>query len=90
MAEGRIDLRGRGLSVEQVRRNFDTSLARALEGLAPASHTGLGPRVENALIAIVSAYPAASDELIVKARQEFARELTILSTETDSDRLSEG
>lgn len=68
-------MRGRRLSIDQVRRNFETSLAGALEGLTPPSHTGLGPHVERALIAIALAYPVAGDELIAEARRQFAREL---------------
>ncbi|MEU7764773.1 hypothetical protein AB0B25_06585 [Nocardia sp. NPDC049190] len=63
------------MSVDQVRRNFDSGLARAVEGLAPPSRTGLGPDVEGALIAIVVAYPAGNEELIANARRAFAREL---------------
>lgn len=68
-------MRGRDLPVGQLRRNFELNLARALEGLTPTSHTGLGPGVEEALITIAWAYPTAGGELVEKARQRFAREL---------------
>jgi hypothetical protein len=68
-------VRGRDLPVGQARQNFQVSLARALEGLTPASHTGLGPEVEEALITIAWGYPTAGGELVEEARQRFGREL---------------
>ncbi|MGW5384834.1 hypothetical protein [Nocardia sp. NPDC003963] len=61
-----------------MRQNFETSLARALEGLPPASHTGLGPDIESALIAVSLACPAADAQLVAAARDALARELTYL------------
>lgn len=66
----------RKLPSDQMRRNFEISLARALQGVAPWSHTSLGPYVEEALIDIVLTHPNASDELVTEARRQFARELT--------------
>ncbi|MEU7764775.1 hypothetical protein AB0B25_06595 [Nocardia sp. NPDC049190] len=75
MAERRVEVKRAGLPIDQVRRNFDFSLAGALEGQTPCCRTGLGPHVEDALIAMVLAYPSAGEELIANTRREFAREV---------------
>lgn len=69
-------MRYRKTSTAEAHRNFDVNLARVREGIYPASDTGLSPGVLSALNAIALAYPNIGAELIAKATQEFAWELT--------------
>ncbi|WP_329389564.1 hypothetical protein OG625_36590 [Streptomyces sp. NBC_01351] len=59
----------------QLRANFESALAGALEGRGVRTETGLDQQAEKALWAIIRARPDVPDELVAAARQAFAGQL---------------
>ncbi|WP_245676912.1 hypothetical protein [Nocardia acidivorans] len=62
-------------SKEQLQRNFDSMLQRALSGGGLRTETGLDQQTMRALRDLRSAYPNASPELEAAARRAFAGQL---------------
>lgn len=62
-------------SKEQLELNFESMLARVLEGHGVRSETGLDSPTRTALTEIARAHPNASEELVQAARRAFAGQL---------------
>lgn len=62
-------------SREQLKLNFESMLARVLEGRGLRTETGLDQETRGALKAIALAHPNASEDFVAAARRAFAGQL---------------
>lgn len=60
---------------DELRRNFERELASVTTGGGLRSETGLDVETDAALIAIATAYPAVTEDLVRAARSAFAGQL---------------
>ncbi|MEC3955036.1 hypothetical protein VMT65_18490 [Nocardia sp. CDC153] len=60
---------------QQLMRNFENMLGRALEGHGVRTHSGLDQETRDALRVVAQAHPNVSDELVEDARRAFAGQL---------------
>ncbi|WP_369636527.1 hypothetical protein [Nocardia sp. JMUB6875] len=74
-AEKETDVRHGRPSKEQLKLNFDSLLARVLEGHGLRTASGLDQETKAALRAISDAHPNVTEELVEAARQAFAGQL---------------